>query len=149
MNIKALAPDVFSSLPYVEWLDLRSNQLQQLPPGVLSNLTSLRSHVWVYVMNVCVHCCVCLSPKPQPNHIITSPKPKTVFCIPGKQKCILHCHVYLYLLLIIVLCLRYLFLHNNQGLSCLPMELEQFKRLEGYDGYDRPFAVDFPHWFPC
>jgi hypothetical protein len=148
MNIRALAPDVLSNLPDLQWLDLRSNQLQQLPPGVLSNLTSLRSHVWLYVMNVCVHCCVCLNPEPHPN--ISSPAQKeTVFYIPGKQKFILYSHVYLYLLLTILLCLRYLFLGNNLGLSCLPMELQQFKDLYQYDGYDKPFAADFPNRFPC
>jgi hypothetical protein len=41
-------------------LDLGSNQLQQLPPGVFSDLTSLRSLtcVVVCVENVCVHACV-------------------------------------------------------------------------------------------
>jgi hypothetical protein len=41
-------------------LDLSSNQLQQLPPGVFSSLTSLRSLtcVVVCIKNVCVHHCV-------------------------------------------------------------------------------------------
>jgi hypothetical protein len=36
--------------------------------------------------------------------------------------------------LMIVYYLRTLYLHDNQGLSCLPMELEQFKRLLNYGG---------------
>ena len=41
-------------------LHLQNNQLQQLPPGVFSNLTSLRSLTCVVVCieNVCVHVCV-------------------------------------------------------------------------------------------
>ena len=41
-------------------LDLDSNQLQQLPPGVFSSLTSLRSLTCVVecVEIVCVHSCV-------------------------------------------------------------------------------------------
>ncbi len=35
-------------------LHLDRNQLQQLPPGVFSDLTSLRSHVWLYEMRMCV-----------------------------------------------------------------------------------------------
>jgi hypothetical protein len=35
--------------------------------------------------------------------------------------------------LMIVYYLRTLYLDGNQGLSCLPMELEQFKRLESYE----------------
>ncbi len=44
------------------WLDLGSNQLQQLPPGVFSNLTSLRSLTCVVecIENVCVYSCVWL-----------------------------------------------------------------------------------------
>jgi hypothetical protein len=43
-------------------LDLGSNQLQQLPPGVFSDLTSLRSLTCVVVCieNVCVHICLWL-----------------------------------------------------------------------------------------
>ena len=42
------------------FLDLRYNQLQQLPPGVFSSLTSLRSLTCVVacIENVCVHVCV-------------------------------------------------------------------------------------------
>ena len=42
------------------YLDLQNNQLQQLPPGVFSNLTSLRSLTCMVVSieNVCVHVCV-------------------------------------------------------------------------------------------
>jgi hypothetical protein len=36
--------------------------------------------------------------------------------------------------LMIVYYLRTLYLDGNQGLSCLPMELEQFKRLQSYSG---------------
>jgi hypothetical protein len=41
-------------------LSLSSNQLQQLPPGVFSSLTSLRSLTCVVacIENVCVHVCV-------------------------------------------------------------------------------------------
>ncbi len=41
-------------------LDLRWNQVQQLPPGVFSSLTSLRSLTCVVecIENVCVHVCV-------------------------------------------------------------------------------------------
>ena len=41
-------------------LDLGNNQLQQLPPGVFSSLTSLRSLTCVVacIENVCVHVCV-------------------------------------------------------------------------------------------
>jgi hypothetical protein len=41
---------------------------------------------------------------------------------------------YLAYALMIVYYLRNLFLEANQGLSCLPMELEQFKRLQNYGG---------------
>jgi hypothetical protein len=42
------------------YLSLQNNQLQQLPAGVFSNLTSLRSLTCVVVCieNVCVHVCV-------------------------------------------------------------------------------------------
>ena len=38
------------------------------------------------------------------------------------------------LALMIVYYLRSLYLDVNQGLSCLPMELEQVKRLQSYNG---------------
>ena len=39
------------------------------------------------------------------------------------------------LLLLVLRCLRYLDLEDNKGLSCLPMELEQFQRFVRSQSY--------------
>ncbi len=178
-------------------LDLTSNQLQQLPPGVFSSMTSLRSHLcgcmkwkvcmlgdennltyanvffhllfWhiylhlfkimevsrlLYLMFVYIHNGVRLPKIYSPawnktgfqsircfdEHLIPLRR-RLMFCSlkenwtsKGKQYSMFHGPACLYLLFLVLCCLRYLNIQGNQGLSCLPMELEQFRLLQNYYG---------------